>query len=177
MKAHGGCVCKGPHIHSNGARKLDSLYPRGKPPVLILQEAEWTPGPVLTGSEEKSSPPRHPGSYPGHRAHSQAPCHLSYLVHRIFGCIPEGCALQPLCNWCFSVNLTDLILWFMNMMNNGQMDHGTENPTQHLPRKITKKPQSGWSAPGFEPGTSRMRVSSVTTEPPRSVYLTSIVLL
>ena len=35
--------------------------------------------------------------------------------------------------------------------------------------KTTKKPQSGWSAPGFEPGTSRMRVSCGTTEPPRSV--------
>ena len=46
--------------------------------------------------------------------------------------------------------------------------------TQHLPcwvRKTTKKPQSGWSAPGFEPGTSRMRVSCVTTEPPCSVVL------
>ena len=63
-----------------------------------------------------------------------------------------------------------LILWYMNLMNNGQMDRGNENPTQNLPwglRKITKKPQSGWSAPGFEPGTSRMRVSCVTTEPPR----------
>ena len=50
----------------------------------------------------------------------------------------------------------------MNLMNNGQMDRGNENPVQPLP-------QSGWSAPGFEPGTSRMRVSCVTTEPPRSV--------
>ena len=32
-----------------------------------------------------------------------------------------------------------------------------------------RKPQSGWSAPGFESGTSRMRVSCVTMEPPRSV--------
>ena len=59
----------------------------------------------------------------------------------------------------------------MNLMNNGQMDPGNENPTKHLPcwlRKTTKKPQLGWSAPGFEPGTSRMRVSCVTTEPPRS---------
>ena len=59
-------------------------------------------------------------------------------------------------------------------MNNGQMDRGNENPTQHLPwwlRKTTQKAQSGWSAPGFEPGTSRMRVSCVTTEPPRSVTL------
>ena len=41
-------------------------------------------------------------------------------------------------------------------MNDGQMDRGNENPTQHLLwwlRKTTKKPQSGWSAPGFEPGT------------------------
>ena len=35
--------------------------------------------------------------------------------------------------------------------------------------KPRKKTQSGWSAPGFEPGTSRMRVSCVTMEPPRSV--------
>ena len=63
-------------------------------------------------------------------------------------------------------------------MNNGQMDRGNENPTQHLPwwlRKTTKKPQSGWSAPGLEPGTSRMRVSCVTTEPPRSVVCFSFV--
>ena len=72
------------------------------------------------------------------------------------------------------VKFTDLILWYMNLMNNGQMDRGNENPTQHFPwwlRKTTKKPQSGWSAPGFEPGTSRMRVSCVSTEPPRSVML------
>ena len=57
-------------------------------------------------------------------------------------------------------------------MNNGQMDRGNENPTQPWwLRKTTKKSQSGWSAPGFEPGTSRMRVSCVTTEPPRSVFL------
>ena len=50
----------------------------------------------------------------------------------------------------------------MNLMNNGQIDRGNV-------RKTTKKTQSGWLAPGFEPGTSRMRVSCVTTEPPRSV--------
>ena len=52
-------------------------------------------------------------------------------------------------------------------MNKGQMDCGNENPTQNLHwwlRKTTKKPQSGWSAPGFEPGTSRMRVSCIITE-------------
>ena len=72
------------------------------------------------------------------------------------------------------VKFTELILWYMNLVNNGQMDRGNENPTQHLPwrlRKTTKKPQSAWSAPGFEPGTSRMRVSRVTTEPPRSVKI------
>ena len=30
-------------------------------------------------------------------------------------------------------SFTDLILRFMNMMNDGQMDRGNENPTQHLP--------------------------------------------
>ena len=57
-------------------------------------------------------------------------------------------------------------------MNNGQMDRGNENPPQCLPsrlRKNTKKSQSGWSAPGFKSGTSQMRVSCVSTEPPRSV--------
>ena len=41
MKAHGGCACKDPHIHSHSTRKVASptlgrLYSRGKPPVLIL---------------------------------------------------------------------------------------------------------------------------------------------
>ena len=66
--------------------------------------------------------------------------------------------------YCCAVNVsfvtfTGFNLWCMNLMNNGQMDRGNENPTQHLPwwlRKTMKKPQSGWSAPGFEPGTSRM---------------------
>ena len=40
------------------------------------------------------------------------------------------------------VKFTDLILWYMNLMNNGQMDRGNETPTQHLPwglRKTMKK--------------------------------------
>ena len=60
----------------------------------------------------------------------------------------------------------------MNLMNNSQMDRGNENPTQQfalLTEENPEKPQSGWSVPGFEPGTSRMRVSCVTTEPRRSV--------
>ena len=40
--------------------------------------------------------------------------------------------------------------------------------------KNHENPQSGWSAPGFEPRTSRMRVSCVTTEPPRSVLCYSM---
>ena len=70
------------------------------------------------------------------------------------------------------VKFTELILWYMNLMNNGEMDRGNEHPTQHLPwwlRKTTKKHQSGRSAQGFEPRTSRMRVSSVTAESLRSV--------
>ena len=35
--------------------------------------------------------------------------------------------------------------------------------------KASLKPQPGWPATGFEPATSRMRVSCVTTEPPRLV--------
>ena len=60
---------------------LGRLYPRGKPPVLILQKAEWTSGPFWTRrSEEKSPPLRHPGSNPGRPAHSPVPCRLSYLA-------------------------------------------------------------------------------------------------
>ena len=64
--------------------------------------------------------------------------------------------------------------WVHDLPMPGQMDRGNENPTQRLPwwlRKTTKKPQSGWPATGFEPRNSRMRVSCVTTEPPRSVNL------
>ena len=98
---------------------------------------------------------------------------LGNIASRIFGCIPEGCVFLLLCVVNVSiVKFTELILWYRNLMNNGQMDRGNENPTQHLPwwlRKTAKKPQSGWSALVFEPGTSRMRVSCITTEPPRSV--------
>ena len=84
------------------------------------------------------------------------------------------CISIVVCSQCSIVKFTELILWYMNLMNNGKMDCGNENPTQHLPwwlRKTTKKPQSGWSAPGFEPGTSLMRGTCVTTKPPRSVIL------
>ena len=44
---------------------LGHLYPPGKVPVLILQEAELTPGPVwIRSSEEKSPPLLHPGLNP-----------------------------------------------------------------------------------------------------------------
>ena len=53
----------------------------------------------------------------------------------------------------------------------GQMERGNENATSicFMIEENHQKTQSDWSAPGFEPGTSRMRVSSVTREPPRSV--------
>ena len=61
---------------------LCRLYPRWKPLLLILQEAEWTSGPVWARrSDEKSPPLRHPGSNPGRPARSPAPCRLSYLAH------------------------------------------------------------------------------------------------
>ena len=111
--------------------------------------------------------------------------HLSHIASRVFVCILEGWVFLLLCSQCFIslknyhlnvsfVKFTDLILWYMNLMNNGQIHRGNENPIQHLSwwlRKTTKNPQSGWSSPGFEPGTSRMRVSCVTTEPPRSVWI------
>ena len=88
-------------------------------------------------------------------------------------CIRRLCITIVVLSMFHLLSSLTLILWYMNLMNNGQMDRGNENPTQHLPwwlRKNTKKPQSGWPAPGLEPGTSRMRVSCVTTEPPRSVF-------
>ena len=55
MKAHLGCGCKGPHIHSQGTRggkvaspTLGRIYTRGNSAVLILYEFEWTPRPVWT---------------------------------------------------------------------------------------------------------------------------------
>ena len=54
-----------------------------RPPVLILQEAEWTSGPVWTRrSEEKSPLLRYPGSNLGRPARRPAPCRLSYLAHQ-----------------------------------------------------------------------------------------------
>ena len=49
-----------------------AAFTPGKPPVLILQEAEWTPGPVWTlRSEGRSLPLRHPGQNPGRPASSK----------------------------------------------------------------------------------------------------------
>ena len=53
----------------------------------------------------------------------------------------------------------------MNLMNNSQMDRGNALMIE----KNHEKTQSGSSVPWYEPGTSRMQVSCVTTEPPRSV--------
>ena len=90
IRAHGGCGCKDPHIHSHGNRKRQGgqSYARPPlPPVLILQEVGWIPGPVWSRrSEEKSPPLRHTGSNPGRPARSQAPsimktiqCNLAQL--------------------------------------------------------------------------------------------------
>ena len=92
MKAHGGCGCKGPHIHSHSTRKRQGgqsyarpPLPPGKPPVLILQEAEWTSGPVWTRrTEEKSPLLRHPGSNPGRPARIQAPCDILVIFLELF---------------------------------------------------------------------------------------------
>ena len=56
---------------------LDRLYPQ----VLILQGAEWTPGPAWTKSSEKYAPLRHPGSKPGRPARNLVPCRLNSLAH------------------------------------------------------------------------------------------------
>ena len=57
-------------------------------------------------------------------------------------------------------------------MNNGQMDRGNENPSQHLPlwlREAMLKSQPGWLGPGFELEISQIRVQCVATAPPNSV--------
>ena len=67
---------------------------------------------------------------------------FGHIASRVFGCVPEGCVFLLLRNRSFFVSFTDLILWFMNMVNTGQMDRGNENPTQCLPwwlRKTTKE--------------------------------------
>ena len=62
-----------------------AFTPRGKTPVLISYEAQWTPGSVWTRrSEEKYPLLRHLGSNPGHPARSQAPCRLSRMACTIF---------------------------------------------------------------------------------------------
>ena len=56
--------------------------------------------------------------------------------------------IRNLCNRCV-FKFINYFLRLMNVMNNGQMDRGNENPNQHLPcwlRKTTKKPQSCWDS-------------------------------
>ena len=72
-------------FHDRGTRRgwVVSSTPRphftpGKEPLLILQEAEWAPGPVWTGG--KSRP--HRDSIPDRPVRSQSLCRLSYRVHR-----------------------------------------------------------------------------------------------
>ena len=54
---------------------LVRLYPRER----RLSEPQNRSG--QEGVKEKSPPFRHLGSKPGHRARSQAPCRLIYLLH------------------------------------------------------------------------------------------------
>ena len=70
------------HGHGTRRRWVVSSTPRphftpGKDPILILQEAEWAPGPVWTGG--KSRP--HRDSIPDRPARSQSLYRLSYLAH------------------------------------------------------------------------------------------------
>ena len=56
----------------------------------------------------------------------------------------------------------------MNLMNNGQMDLGNENPTQYLPsglREAMIKSHPAWLGSGFELGISQIRVQCVATAP------------
>ena len=59
---------------------LGHLYPE-KDPVLILKEAEFTPGRVWTRTSEAKSPPRrYPALNPVRPARSESPGCLSQLV-------------------------------------------------------------------------------------------------
>ena len=100
--------------------------------------------------------------------------HLGHIASRgLWVCTRRLCI--SIVVWFMFHLLSSLILFYdiwIYVQYNGQMDRGNENPTQHLPwclRKSTKRPQSRLPAQGFEPCTSRMRVSCVTTEPPRSI--------
>ena len=97
---------------------------------------------------------------------------FAHIASRISVCISEGCVFLLLCNYVSLLSLQIEFLWFMNLMNNGQMERGNENPIQHLPwrqREAMKKSQSGWLGPGFEIGTSQIRVQCVNTAPPSEV--------
>ena len=57
---------------------------------------------------------------------------------------------------------------FINLMISGQM--GCSNKAVALMTEgTTKQIQSDLSGPGFDLGTSRMRIQCVTTVPPRSI--------
>jgi len=58
-----------------------SLFTPGKDPVLIAQEAGWTPGPVWTGAENLA--PTGIRS-PDRPARSQSLYRLSYLAHQVY---------------------------------------------------------------------------------------------
>ena len=67
------------------------LFTPGKDPVPIVQEAEWTPGPVWTGAENLA--PTGIQS-PDRPARSQSLYRLSYPAHRVFRAVTVFCKLE-----------------------------------------------------------------------------------
>ena len=125
MEAHGGCGCKGPHIHSHGTRKEVGW--------LVLRSAAFTPrkfpgrpthfiggwvdprASLDTNKWRKFPPLRHPGSNPGRPARSSAPCHLSHLAHSKC-CNPVNKAMSEISNCChyfLSNTCTGITNWFL----------------------------------------------------------------
>ena len=94
---------------------------------------------------------------------------LTYLVLShlgSLGCIPGDCVFL-LYNRCALFKFYDLWMWWIMVKWFVVIKI---QPSIFLDDwGKPQKNQSGWSAPGFEPGTSRMRVSCVTTETTRSV--------
>ena len=92
MKAHGGCGCKGPHIHIT--KKLERGMMVASPTVGSFTSGESTGTLFIVGGVDprisldtkerrKISNLRNPGSNPTHLARSQVPCRLSYLANAI----------------------------------------------------------------------------------------------
>ena len=92
MKAHGGCGCKGPHIHIT--KKLERGMMVASPTVGSFTSGESTGTLFIVGGVDprisldtkerrKISNLRNPGSNPTHLDRSEVPCRLSYLANAI----------------------------------------------------------------------------------------------